>query len=162
MNQSGKQSPNGEKLANELYDIFHSRKEFSGYDINVTSHDGHVNLQGMVDVAEDVNKATQFVKNYPGVKSVETDLTISTDGAITDDDIYVEMDQEMSGNSSIDPENIKFTVKNGVVTLLGKTLSAEERDTAEHTAKQALGVRTVNNQIKIKGKDIKLEDIRLW
>lgn len=138
-----------EKLASELYDAFHSKKEFKGYDINVRAYDGHVNLQGTVDVLADITRAVKFASDFPGVKSVENDLTISTDGAIDDDDVYMEVTQEIGADPRVNEEKIHFTVEKGVVTLHGETESRQEREAAQLAASKARGVRSVNNQIKL-------------
>lgn len=162
MKDKGKQAPNEDRLAKELYDAFHNTKEFKGYDINVRAYDGHVNLQGIVDVQADIIRAMDFARDFPGVKSVENNLTISTDGAIDDSHVYMEVTQEIGGDPRVNEERIHFTVKNGVVSLHGETPSKEEREAAEQIASKALGVRSINNQIRIKEPDIDPEDIRLW
>ena len=164
MIDKSKQAPGNNKLAKDLYAAFHKTKEFSGYDINVTAYEGRVNLQGIVDVMADVNRAVAFAKEFPGVTSVENDLTISTDGAITDDDVHLEVTQELGGDPAVNVEKIHFTVENGVVSLHGEAETQEERDRAAKAASKALGVRTINNQIRIEkpGDNIDLEDIRLW
>ncbi|MDW7651640.1 MAG: BON domain-containing protein [Bacillota bacterium] len=151
MMDKGKQAPNNERLSRELYDAFHSVKEFKGYDINVRAQDGHVNLQGVVDVLADVTRATRYAQDFPGVKSVENDLTISTDGAINDDDVYMEVTQEIGADPRVDEEKVHFTVKNGVVSLHGEVETHEEREAAALASSKARGVRSVNNQIEITG-----------
>lgn len=154
MKTSGKQPPTHRNMGKEnlqqgLYDAFHNTKEFSGYDINVTVHDGQVNLQGIVDVKADIDRAIQFAKSYPGVKGVENDLTISTDGAIDDDSVYMEVSQELDADPAVNEETVHFTVESGVVSLLGDAESQTERNAAASAASKARGVRTVNNQIRI-------------
>jgi hyperosmotically inducible protein len=157
-----KQAPNSEKLAQELYDAFHTTKEFKGYDINVRANDGHINLQGIVDVLADITRATQFAKDFPGVKSVENDLTISSDGAIRDEDVYMEVTQEIGADPRVNEEKIHFTVENGTVSLLGETGSREEREAAALAASKARGVRNINNQIQIKDPENNMDEIPLW
>lgn len=158
-----KQAPNHDRLARELYEAFHSAKEFKGYDINVRAHDGHVNLQGIVDVAADITRAMQFAKDFPGVKSVQNDLTVSADGYVDDGEVYTEVTQEIGADPRVNEERIHFTVTNGVVSLHGETASREERDAAAMAVSKARGVRTVNNQIKIvdPANRIDIDDITL-
>ena len=144
----GKQSPNKDRVAKELYEAFHSNKEFKGYDINVTAKNGHVNLQGIVDVLADIGRAVEFAQEFPGVQSVKNDLTISTDGALDDDDVYLEVTQELEGDPRVNEEKIHFTVEKGVVTLLGETESDRARETAAKVAAKARGVRNIQNNIK--------------
>lgn len=146
-----KQAPNDNRIAKELYAAFHKTKEFQGYDINVSAdRDGRVNLQGIVDVLADVKRAVEFAEEFPGVISVENDLTISTDGSINDDDVYMEVTQELGSDPNVDEEIIHFTVENGVVSLFGETASHEERKAAEFATAKARGVRSIINQIRIK------------
>lgn len=144
-----KQAPNDNRLAEALYEAFHRSKEFQGYDINVTVYNGRVNLQGIVDVLEETKKAEQFARDFPGVKSVENNLTVSTDGAIDDGDIYLEVAQELASNPAVNEEKIHFTVQRGIVTLRGEAASEREREAAACAAAKARGVRSVNNQIRI-------------
>jgi hyperosmotically inducible periplasmic protein len=157
-----KQAPNQERLAQELYEAFHAAKEFKGYDINVRAYDGHVNLQGTVDVLADIIRATRFARDYPGVSSVENDLTISTDGYVDDDEVYMEVTQEIGADPRVNEEKVHFTVNNGVVSLHGETESREEREAAMLAASKARGVRSINNQIKIRDMDEGMDEIPLW
>jgi hyperosmotically inducible periplasmic protein len=135
-------------VARKLYEAFHTNKEFKGYDINVTAKNGHVNLQGIVDVLADIDRAVEFAQEFPGVRTVENGLTISTDGALDDDDVYLEVTQELEGDPRVNEEKIHFTVEKGVVTLLGETDSADVREAAAKVAAKARGVRNVRNNIK--------------
>ncbi len=146
---SEKKRTGDEELQKSLYAAFHKHKEFKGYDINVTIQDGHANLQGIVDVLADTKRAVEFAREFPGVKNVEDNLTISTDGAINDDDVYMEVTQELGADPHVNEEKIHFTVNKGVVTLLGEAGSPGERDAASRAAAKARGVRNINNQINI-------------
>ncbi len=146
---SEKKRTGDEELQKSLYAAFHKTKEFKGYDINVTVRDGHANLQGIVDVLADTKRAVEFAREFPGIKSVEDNLTISTDGAIDDDDIYMEVTQELGADPHVNEEKIHFTVSKGAVTLLGEADSAEERVAASRAVAKARGVRNINNQISI-------------
>lgn len=145
-----RQAPNDNDLARELYEAFHTAKEFKAYDINVTAHDGRVNLQGIVDVLADVTRAVRFAQEFPGVKSVENDLTLSMDGHVDDGEVYTEVTQEIGADPRVNEEKIHFTVSNGVVSLHGETSSAGEREAAAMAASKARGVKSINNQIRLK------------
>jgi hyperosmotically inducible protein len=149
------QAPNDNELAKKLYKAFHNNKEFKGYDINVTARDGHVNLQGIVDVLAETKKAVEFASDFPGVKSVENDLTISTDGGIDDDQIYMEITQELGGDPRVDEAKIHFTVNRGIVTLSGETRSHEEREAAAQATAKARGVKRINNQVRIRENEVR-------
>ena len=150
MNKEEKEHVPDEELQKKLYEAFHTAKEFKGYDINVTVRDGNANLQGIVDVLAETKKAVEFARDFPGINKVEDNLTISTDGAIDDGDVYMEVTQELGGDPSVDEEKIHFTVNKGVVTLLGETYSPKEREAAARAAAKARGVRSVNNQISLR------------
>ncbi|EEG76069.1 BON domain-containing protein [Dethiobacter alkaliphilus] len=169
MKNSGKQAPktndkvNKENLEQELYEAFHNTKEFGGYDINVRAQDGgKVNLQGIVDVKKDMDRAVEFANDFPGVTGVENNLTVSTDGAIDDDSVYTEVNQELGADPAINDEKIHFTVEKGVVSLFGETDSQAARNAAASAASKARGVRTVNNQIRITHPGDRIDNIPLW
>ncbi|MBS4023763.1 MAG: BON domain-containing protein [Dethiobacter sp.] len=107
-------------------------------------------MQGIVDVLADTKRAVEFAREFPGIDKVEDNLTVSTDGAIDDGDVYMEVTQELGGDPGVDEEKIHFTVNKGVVTLLGETDSPDERMAAAKAAAKARGVRNVNNQISLK------------
>jgi hyperosmotically inducible periplasmic protein len=150
MSKKEKKQSTDKELQNKLYEAFHTAKEFKGYDINVTVRDGSANLQGIVDVLEETKKAVEFARDFPGINKVEDNLTISTDGAIDDDDVYMEVTQELGGDPHVDEEKIHFTVTKGVVTLLGEADSPGEREAAARAAAKARGVKKVNNQINLR------------
>lgn len=150
MTGKDKKQPSDGELQSQIYEAFHNSKEFGGYDINVLVRDGHVNLQGIVDVLIETRKAAEFAREFPGVRSVEDNLTISTDGAIDDEDVYMEVTQELGGDPRVNEEEVHFIVNKGVVTLLGEVGSRDERAAAAEAAAKARGVKGINNNISIR------------
>ena len=57
------------------------------YGIKVSSRKSIVRLEGIVDVFAEKMRAEQIAAGVSGVAGIENDLTVSTDGQITDADV---------------------------------------------------------------------------
>lgn len=109
--------------------------------------DGIVQIQGIVDVLEEKHHAEVLVSHLPGVKKVENDITVCTDGAVNDGDVAFEVSEELRANPEI-PESVGVRVFGGQAQLVGSVSSRSEVNEAIETAGKARGVRQVNHQLK--------------
>ena len=109
--------------------------------------DGIVQIQGIVDVLEEKHHAEVLVSHLPGVKKVENDITVCTDGAVNDGDVAFEVGEELRANPEI-PESVGVRVFGGQAQLVGSVSSRSEVNEAIETARKARGVRQVNHQLK--------------
>ncbi|HOJ76904.1 MAG TPA: BON domain-containing protein [Bacillota bacterium] len=110
--------------------------------------DGSVRIQGIVDVLEEKQKAEELVSGFPGVKRVENDITVCTDGPIDDGDVAFEVSEELLANPGI-PDTIGVKVYGGEAQLIGNASSVGEIDAAVEAASKARGVTEVTTQIKV-------------
>jgi hyperosmotically inducible protein len=125
-----------------------SEPGLQGYDIQVDAHRECIILQGVVDVLAEKRLAGQVARGVPGVEKVENAVTISTDGAITDDDVALEVAEELGAGPLTRRENVGVDVRGGTARLVGEVQSEEERVASAHAAARARGVHRVLNQIK--------------
>ncbi len=52
---------------------------------------GTVQIQGIVNVLAEKHQAEELVWRFPGVKNVENNITVCTDGGVDDEDIAFEL-----------------------------------------------------------------------
>lgn len=119
------------------------------YGIRADVSDGIVTLTGVVDTLADKEKVTAAVGALPGVREVKNDISISTDGALTDAEILKEVLQELATEPAVDLKHIGARVVGGRVFLRGRATSREEAQAAIRAAARARGVREVLNQVEI-------------
>jgi hyperosmotically inducible protein len=122
----------------------------SGYDINVRVVNGQVTLQGIVDVLADKDHAHRVAAAVEGAGEIENGITVSTDGAITDEDVYREIRQELEGNPHLNDMRVKVAVHEGIVTLTGTAESAGQKQGARDTVAKARGVKEIRNNLSVK------------
>lgn len=110
--------------------------------------DGLVRIQGIVDVLKERDQAEAIVWDFPGVKRVENNITVCTDGIIDDEDVAFEVGEELSANPEI-PDTVGVRVSGGQVQLIGSIQNQGQALEAIEAAGKARGVKEVRNQLKI-------------
>lgn len=113
--------------------------------------DGLVRIQGIVDVLKERDQAEAIVRNFPGVKRVENNITVCTDGSIDDEDVAFEVGEELSANPEI-PDSVGVRVSGGQAQLVGSIQNQGQALEAIEAAGKARGVKEVRNQLKINEK----------
>jgi len=120
-----------------------------GYEINVTARDGVVHLGGIVDVLAEKARAEEIASGVDGVVAVENDLTVCTDGAITDADVAFEVSEELRLDPKVDTGQIYAESQRGTVHLYGKADSPVAEQAAITAASRARGVEEVVSHIRV-------------
>lgn len=110
--------------------------------------DGLVRIQGIVDVLKERDQAEDLIRDFPGVRRVENNVTVCTDGGIDDEDVAFEVSEELLANPEI-PDSVGVRVSGGQVQLVGSIQNQGQALEAIETAGKARGVREVRNQLKI-------------
>lgn len=109
--------------------------------------DGLVRIQGIVDVLKERDQAEELVRDIPGVRRVENNVTVCTDGGIDDEDVAFEVSEELLANPEV-PDSVGVKVSGGQVQLVGSIQNQGQALEAIETAEKARGVREVRNQLK--------------
>ncbi len=109
---------------------------------------GLVRIQGIVDVLEEKMQAEELVWTCHGVKKVENNITVCTDGDIDDFDVAFEVSEELHANPEI-PHTVGVKVNGGEVQLVGSVNNYSEVQEAIETASKARGVREVVSRLKM-------------
>src|SRR5215475_10383759 len=133
--------------------------------INVDTANGTVTLSGSVPTAAEKSEAERIARNTQGVTQVVNNITVEgggapglaatpgaggetgAGGAASDATILTGIKSQLAPNG-ITGANVN--VKNGEVTITGAVDDAQKKLKAEEIARQASGVRGVNNQLTIK------------
>ncbi len=125
-------------------------------DINVDTSKGVVTLFGIVPSQEAKQAAEEDARGVSGVAGVRNELQVvpsERQAAVEerDDDIEQNVQRAIDGHDDLRSLGIGIEVKNGVVRLSGTVPSQGERLAAAVTARGAAGVRSVRDDLEVKG-----------
>lgn len=146
-------------LQRKVEDALRGDPESTMYDINIDVEDGNVHLTGIVDTLADKERFHREAAAVPGIKHIEDEISISTDGDITDRGVEFEVAEEMHADPRIDMKNIGVKSVKGKVFLVGHSNDPEEIEAAKEAASRARGVKDIIPQVKSKKDDPSLEEI---
>ena len=119
---------------------------------------GVVSLSGTVASEGDKAQAESIARNFAGSQVVSDQISVRPPG---DEDVSKKVDSDL--DKGIDKNlhaalvrrrlesDVKYDVKNGVVTLDGKVHSQSERAAVERLAKGVPNVKEVVNELEVKG-----------
>lgn len=138
-----------ESLADQINEELGHNEALAPYALKArVSDNGVVQIQGIVDVFEEKRQAEELIWRFPGVKRVENDITVCTDGGIDDEDVEFEVSEELRANPEV-PDTVGARVSGGQVQLVGSVKSYNEMVEAVETAGKARGVRDVHSQLRM-------------
>lgn len=138
-----------ETLADQINEELNQNEALAPYALKArVSDNGVVQVQGIVDVFEEKRQAEELIWRFPGVKQVENDITVCTDGGIDDEDVEFEVSEELRANPEV-PDTVGAKVNGGDVQLVGSVKSFSEMVEAVETAGKARGVRDVHSQLRM-------------
>jgi osmotically-inducible protein OsmY len=120
-------------------------------DIKIQSKDGAVTLTGFVNEVSHKTLATDIVTDLPGVISVDNRLEVKGVPPTTNSDALL-LDKVKSAlmfHRSVNTENTKVAVKDGIVTLRGTATNQAQKDLTTAYARDVDGVNDVNNEMTV-------------
>ncbi|NLI14272.1 BON domain-containing protein [Pelotomaculum propionicicum] len=149
------------ELREQVRSLLEEDKDLRGYALNADVVEGEVQLQGIVDTLKEKERAAELVRQIPGIKGVANAVSISTDGAITDKNVTMEVNEELAMAPGVDLRHIGASAVggSGTVVLKGRTDDPAEIEAAREAASKARGVTRVLSQVKIGEEEPSLEDI---
>src|SRR5205823_817456 len=123
-------------------------------EINVDTTDGDLTLFGMVPSNEAKAAAEEDARGVSGVKRVVNLLQVvhpAKQEAVKANDQALERDIKaaLAGRPDLSDSRIAVEVKNGVARLSGTVPSQEERLAAALTARAAVGVKSVEDDLRV-------------
>lgn len=146
----------GEEVERELEQAVRAAIEadpgMKGYDVQVKARGGEVVLTGVVDVLAEKERLRSIAAAVPGVERVEEDIAVSTDGALDDRDVEMEVSEELAAHPALDLKDVGVEVKGGVAHLVGRVADSAEESLAMQTAAKARGVKEVRSHLGRGGK----------
>ncbi len=135
--------------------------------ITVVVQQGEVTLAGSVRSAAERMRAEEQVWTVPGVRAVENNLDVQwwrademaawpdpwTDGLIRET-----IEEALQRNPRVDAGQVATTVRDGVVILMGEVVHLQAKRAAEEEARNIVGVRRVQNQLRVRPPEERPDD----
>ena len=131
-------------------------------EIGVASKDGVITLSGIVDTYRKQIAAEKAAQRVAGVKVVASDVQVSLGslGKKTDTEIAEAVKNALRWNTAVNEDQIEVKVDNGWVYLDGAVEWEYERNTAQRSVENLIGVKGVSNTISIKSKSVDTKEIK--
>ena len=120
--------------------------------LDVQVSEGVVHLAGTVDNAEEKRLAENEAKSVEGVARVINDIKVgdASAGEMADDGtITAKVKAKLAASAEINPFNVDVATSQGVVSLMGRVKTAEQKAEAERIARETEGVRGVRNLLQV-------------
>jgi osmotically-inducible protein OsmY len=118
--------------------------------------DGVVTLTGTADNAAQKDLTTAYAKDIDGVKSVNNEIVIKAPGttlseSMDDASITSQVKYALLSHKSTSALKTKITTNDGVVSVSGEASSEAEKSFVGKLAGDVRGVKSVSNQMIVKG-----------
>ena len=125
------------------------------HEINVEVYRGVVQLNGFVDSADQIARATKVAKGVGGVKEVRNNLAMkhepkAAEEVVDDAALTGKVKAALIESSKTKAYQIKVDTQNGVVQLGGFVDDASAKSAAADIARSVAGVHSVKNEIDVK------------
>lgn len=137
-------------LEQRVQEMLDESKEFRSYGLKAKAVDGVVMVSGIVDTLFEKNRLREYLAGLQSVKGVDLGLSISTDGAIDDEDVTREVMEELNANPGVNLRHVGAKSVDGTVFLMGTVETPDEEREAVKTAAKARGVTKVISQLSIR------------
>ncbi len=132
------------------------------FDINTTTQDGLVTLEGIVENPIQKDLAERVAKSVEGVKQVVNNIRVGSgeaprrEGAswaasVADASTAASVRTRLQGLKDLDADNIQVEAQGDRVVLTGSVSSEEQKKRAEEVARTTRGVRSVQNDLQVGG-----------
>lgn len=118
------------------------------YLIDVATIDGIVTLTGDISNVLAKEQAAKIAMAVKGVRGVVNQIDV-TAPAMQDHEIETLVKEALVEDPATEAYEIEANVINGRVNLTGKVNSYQEKQLAAHVAKGVIGVKAINNHIKV-------------
>lgn len=154
------QESNDKALRERVQQALDTRPESREYGLKADVINGKAIITGIVDSLSEKESIGSIVAGINGVRRVENNMTISTDGSINDEDVTFEVMEELKADPGVNLKHVGARSVRGTVFLKGRVDSKEEIDTAVKAAARARGVRNVVSQLSMEtARELSLEEI---
>jgi len=140
-----------EELQQDIIDAIHWEPLLQAAEIKVTVENGVVTLTGTVNNYAKKAEARQAAQNVLGVKSVieKMDVVFDARHQKTDSEITAEIINAFKWHWDIPNDNVSVKVEEGLVTLSGELEWNYQKEAAQKTVSNLIGVKGISNEICI-------------
>lgn len=115
----------------------------------VTTHNGMVQLRGMVETLREKRRAEQVARGVAGVRELRSDLRVAPVMAKSDEEVANLVRDALEADRSIDATGIDVAVQDGVVTLRGIVGTRMQQRLAVATIWWLTGVQDVRDELQV-------------
>ncbi len=150
---------NDDNLKDLLQIALNSDNNLEGYGLRADVVEGEAQLHGIVDTLSEKHHAERIARSIEGIRKVDSAISISTDGKITDSDVEFEVSEEFEADPDIDTRGIGARSSKGVVALVGNTDDPAEVEKARQAAAKARGVTRVVSHVQIGEEELSPEEL---
>lgn len=134
-------------LRERVIERIEGHHDITSSDIGVTARDGVIHLTGFVHRYPEKVLAERAAQQVPGVCGVANDIQVAPKCQATDPEIARSVAFALAERSDVPKACIHLSVRNGFVTLEGRTTCEAERKAAADCVHGVGGVRGVTNLI---------------
>ncbi len=134
------------------------KKIIEPYGLNIEETNDNIIVTGVVDTLSEKIKIAREFNDIATTKKLDLAISISTDGAINEKDVAMEVAEEIEAYPDLKGK-ITTEVDKGVVHLKGEVENREYKKKAVYAASKARGVTDVVDEINVKNKIDEPEDI---
>jgi osmotically-inducible protein OsmY len=133
-------------------------RSVSGTKTTVSSKDGIVTLSGTASSQAQKELTEEYAKDIEGVKGVKSEMTVSTakpgrsvGEEIDDASITAQVKSALLTHRSTSAIKTRVITRDGVITLSGEAKNQAEKDLVTKLASDIHGVKSVVNNMEVKG-----------
>jgi osmotically-inducible protein OsmY len=116
--------------------------------ITSTVSNGWVTLDGSVDLWNERESAERAIRNLQGVRGLTSNIAVKPSKA-SSLEVRRAIEEALERRAEREAKKIQVTVSEGTVTLTGTVQSWREKEAVASAARFTLGVRSVDNQLRI-------------
>jgi osmotically-inducible protein OsmY len=139
------------QLRRDVLDELHFDPRINMAEVQLVANNGTVTLGGVIGSYSELNALERDVRRVSGVVSVVDHLEVRLLPADerTDADLIGAAKDALEASALVPDDHVWATVDNGRVTLFGEVEYQFERDAAYDAVRYLVGIRSINNQIRI-------------
>jgi hyperosmotically inducible periplasmic protein len=118
--------------------------------VSVESRNGIVTLSGLVEDQGDKRLAADTIANVPGIVGVNNDIIVQWSvPEFSDPWIALKVRRGLVVKANVSSATTTVSVKDGIVTLTGTTISAAQRELTTACAQEVAQVKSVRNELVV-------------
>jgi osmotically-inducible protein OsmY len=142
--------PTDEQICSSIEQLILWDSDFDESKIDVEVASGLVTLEGVVDAFWKSIVLKAMAQAITGVWEVSDKLVVVPTGDVVDEEIAKDVDAALERNAMVDRDDVSVKVVDGVVVLSGEVPNASAENAAFNSALYTFGIRSVQNELKVR------------